>query len=105
MPTRRLFPLILAGVFSIAMGLMAWLAASVWLERAAREDLRDEARRVATQQVRLFASDLAQFRLLPVVLGSIMIWARRCARAIPPRGAWTASCASWPSEPAHPSSI
>ena len=69
MPTRRLFPLILAGVFSIAMGLMAWLAASVWLERAAREDLRDEARRVATQQVRLFASDLAQFRLLPVVLG------------------------------------
>ncbi len=69
MLARRILPLILAGAFSFFIGLMAWLAASAWLGRAARDDLREEAGRVAWQQVRLFASDLAQFRLLPLVLG------------------------------------
>lgn len=67
--TGSRLPLILAGLSAVAIGLLTWLAASVWLGRAARADLRDEAGQVATQQVRLFASDLAQFRLLPLVLG------------------------------------
>jgi two-component system C4-dicarboxylate transport sensor histidine kinase DctB len=69
MRSRRVLPLILAGAITVAIGLSVWLAASTWLGRAARSDLRDEAGRLATQQVRLFASDLAQFRLLPLVLG------------------------------------
>lgn len=69
MIARRIPPPILAGGFSIVIGLLAWLAASFWLERAAQDDLRREAERVALQQVRLFSSDLAQFRLLPLVLG------------------------------------
>ena len=69
MPTRRLLPLILAGAATLLVGLVAWAAAAAWLGRTAVSDLRDEAERVAVQQVRLFASDLAQFRLLPLVLG------------------------------------
>ncbi|WP_294238383.1 ATP-binding protein [uncultured Sphingomonas sp.] len=69
MIARRIPPPILAGGFSIVIGLLAWLAASFWLGRAAQDDLRREAERVALQQVRLFSSDLAQFRLLPLVLG------------------------------------
>ena len=69
MPSRRLLPLILAGAATLLVGLVAWAAAAAWLGRTAVSDLRDEAERVAVQQVRLFASDLAQFRLLPLVLG------------------------------------
>jgi two-component system C4-dicarboxylate transport sensor histidine kinase DctB len=69
MPARRVLHLSLAGVVTIAIGLLGWLLASAWLGRTARSDLHDEARRVAVRQVRLFASDLAQFRLLPLVLG------------------------------------
>ncbi|WP_322964028.1 sensor histidine kinase [Sphingomonas fuzhouensis] len=66
---RRILPLILAGAFTVVIGLLAWLVASAWLSRTARDDLREEAGRIAVQQARLFASDLAQFRLLPLVLG------------------------------------
>lgn len=66
---RRLLPLLLAGLSTVFIGLLTWLVASVWLGNTARDELREEAGRVALQQVRLFASELAQFRLLPLVLG------------------------------------
>ncbi|MEP9401972.1 sensor histidine kinase [Sphingomonas silueang] len=69
MAGRRTLPLIAAGAMTVFVGLVAWLCAATLLGRAARADLRESAERVARQQNRLFASDLAQFRLLPVVLG------------------------------------
>ncbi len=61
--------MLLAAASTILVGLLAWLLASAWLDRNALDDLREEAERVAVQQVRLFASDLSRFRLLPLVLG------------------------------------
>lgn len=69
MTGRRLLPLILAASSTVFIGLLTWFIASVWLGNTARRDLREESGRAALQQVRLFASDLAQFRLLPLVLG------------------------------------
>ena len=69
MPPRRVLPLTLACVAAATIGLLVWVAAGAWLGRSAITDLRDEAQRVAAQQNRLFASDLMQFRLLPLVLG------------------------------------
>ena len=69
MPPRRILPLTLACVAAATIGLLVWVAAGAWLGRSAITDLRDEAQRVAAQQNRLFASDLMQFRLLPLVLG------------------------------------
>ncbi len=66
---RRALPVILVAAFGLAVGISVWAAASAWLGRRAVADLREQAGRVAVQEVRLFASDLAQFRLLPVVLG------------------------------------
>lgn len=69
MPFRLVFPMVLAAASAILVGLLAWLLASAWLDRNALHDLREEAERVAVQQVRLFSSDLSRFRLLPLVLG------------------------------------
>jgi two-component system C4-dicarboxylate transport sensor histidine kinase DctB len=69
MSFRRVLPMLLAAASTILVGLLAWLLASAWLDRNALDDLREEAERVAVQQVRLFASDLSRFRLLPLVLG------------------------------------
>ncbi|WP_156357601.1 sensor histidine kinase [Sphingomonas sp. Leaf62] len=61
---------LLAGLIAaIAMVGLIWLAALTWFERAGVDRLRDETARTARQQARLFTSDLARFRLLPIVLG------------------------------------
>ena len=61
---------LLAGLISaMAMVGLIWLAASIWFERAGIDRLRDDTTRTARQQARLFASDLARYRLLPIVLG------------------------------------
>jgi len=69
MPSRRVLPALLAAAAALVLGMVAWLVAAAWLGRSAMSDLRIAADRVAVQQNRLFASDLAPFRLLPVVLG------------------------------------
>lgn len=61
---------LLAGIIAaIATIGMIWLAAFIWFERSGLAELRDDTARTARQQARLFASDLAKFRLLPIVLG------------------------------------
>lgn len=69
MRLHRAFPVILAGAVAVAFGLLIWLSTAAWLNQSALTDLRATADRVAVQQNRLFASDLTQFRLLPLVLG------------------------------------
>lgn len=69
MVSRRALPVILAGALAMTIGLLVWLTAAAWLDRAALVDLRRAADRIAVQQNRLFASDLTPFRLLPLVLG------------------------------------
>lgn len=61
---------LIAGIIvAIATIGMIWLAAFLWFERSGLGALRDDTARTARQQARLFASDLAKFRLLPIVLG------------------------------------
>lgn len=61
---------LLAGLIAaIAIVGLIWLAALTWFERAGLDRLRGDTDRTARQQARLFASDLARFRLLPIVLG------------------------------------
>ncbi|MGN7158950.1 sensor histidine kinase [Sphingomonas sp. SAFR-052] len=61
---------LIAGIIvAIATIGMIWLAAFLWFEQSGLAALRDDTARTARQQVRLFASDLAKFRLLPIVLG------------------------------------
>ncbi|MDH7792178.1 two-component system C4-dicarboxylate transport sensor histidine kinase DctB [Ochrobactrum sp. AN78] len=58
--------LIIVIVFVMTVGL--WTAARSWTETNALDRLSDDATLVARQQTRLIDSELAKFRLLPVVL-------------------------------------
>lgn len=58
--------LIILIVFVMTVGL--WTAARSWTETNALDRLSDDATLVARQQTRLIDSELAKFRLLPVVL-------------------------------------
>lgn len=58
--------LIIAIVFVMTVGL--WTASRSWTETNALDRLSDDATLVARQQTRLIDSELAKFRLLPVVL-------------------------------------
>ncbi len=58
--------LLVALAFLLAIGV--WFSARLWAENEALDGLRQNATLVARQQTRLIDSELAKFRLLPVVL-------------------------------------
>lgn len=54
--------------FAFLLSLGVWFSAGLWAERGAFDRLREDATLIARQQTRLIDSELAKFRLLPVVL-------------------------------------
>lgn len=55
-------------VFVLLLAVGVWLSAWLWAESEALDRLRQNATIIARQQTRLIDSELAKFRLLPVVL-------------------------------------
>ncbi|MDP1026832.1 ATP-binding protein [Sphingomonas sp. KR1UV-12] len=53
----------------IATSAITWIVVTTWFEQRAIDRLQSAATRTAMQQTRLFDSELARFRLLPIVLG------------------------------------
>ncbi|WP_242405089.1 sensor histidine kinase [Novosphingobium sp. MBES04] len=66
-PNQRILALGI-GIVS-ALSAFIWVVSTLWFEQRALDELHADAMRTAKQQTRLFASDLAKFRLLPIVLG------------------------------------
>lgn len=65
--SRHIFkPLVV--ILALALVAAIWMGARIWTEQGASERLRQSAVLVARQQTRLLDSELAKFRLLPVVL-------------------------------------
>lgn len=58
--------ILVALAFLLSLGV--WFSAGIWAEREALDRLRQDATLIARQQTRLIDSELAKFRLLPVVL-------------------------------------
>ncbi|TNV09238.1 sensor histidine kinase [Brucella pecoris] len=66
MPSKIAKLFLVALVFLLAIGV--WFSARLWAESGALDGLRQDATLIARQQTRLIDSELAKFRLLPVVL-------------------------------------
>lgn len=68
MRIRRNIVRIFAVFLAVLLVTIAWAAASWWTQEGATHRLRQSATLIARQQTRLIDSELAKFRLLPVVL-------------------------------------
>ncbi|MGU3400909.1 ATP-binding protein [Brucellaceae bacterium D45D] len=68
MRIRRNIVRIFAVLLAVLLVTIAWAAASWWTQEGATHRLRQSATLIARQQTRLIDSELAKFRLLPVVL-------------------------------------
>ncbi|MGK6325006.1 sensor histidine kinase [Sphingomonas sp. DT-51] len=60
--------LLLAALAVVVLGILAYAGAAHWTRQRALDQVQDEALRTARQQARLIDSELAKFRLLPIVL-------------------------------------